>query len=145
MFNFPNPELIVSMIERKLYTSQAKSIGGRDGGVSTSNGAFQLPVDMENKDSGTNPEQLFAAAIAVSFESALKLTANRRNIKLKKTSVNGFVDFGVTYLKKYEIAVRLEVLIPEVCTKTARILTEGAKDNCPYSQAVKNNISFQVI
>ena len=132
------------MIERKLYTAQARSTGGRTGKISSENGVLSLNTSMQNNREGTNPEQLFAAGYAACFESTLHVMAERMNKDIIKSSVNGLVDFGVTKDKGYEIAVLIEVSLPGLDQEIIKDLIEAAHKNCPYSKATKGNIQVAI-
>ena len=132
------------MIERKLYTAQARSTGGRTGKISSENGVLSLNTSMQNNSEGTNPEQLFAAGYAACFESTLYVMAERMNKDIIKSSVNGLVDFGVTKDKGYEIAVLIEVSLPGLDQEIIKDLIEAAHKNCPYSKATKGNIQVAI-
>ena len=132
------------MIERKLYTAQARSTGGRTGKISSENGVLSLNTSMQNNSEGTNPEQLFAAGYAACFESTLHVMAERMNKDIIKSSVNGLVDFGVTKDKGYEIAVLIEVSLPGLDQEIIKDLIEAAHQNCPYSKATKGNIQVAI-
>ena len=132
------------MIERKLYTAQARSTGGRTGKISSENGVLSLNTSMQNNREGTNPEQLFAAGYAACFESTLHVMAERMNKEIIKSSVNGLVDFGVTKDKGYEIAVLIEVSLPGFDQEIIKDLIEAAHQNCPYSKATKGNIQVAI-
>ena len=147
------------MIKTKLYTGQAKSAGGRDGHISTDNGALHLSLNMKNSSDGTNPEQLFAAGYAACFESTLQVMADRLGIKLGTSQVNGLVDLGtaeeggyemqiqtnINGVIGYEIGAKLEVSLPDVTAEEAEKLMALAHENCPYSKATRDNIDVQII
>ena len=133
------------MIKNKLYTAQARSTGGRSGKVTAENGALALKLEMNNKGKATNPEQLFAAGYAACFESTLQVMADRQDVKIKDTSVNGLVDFGTTGDGGYEIAARLEVSISGIEKDQAHKLIDAAHKNCPYSKATQGNIEVDIM
>lgn len=133
------------MIRTILYTAQAKSTGGRDGHISTDNGALSLSLNMKNSGDGTNPEQLFAAGYAACFESTLQVMADRLGIKIGRSQVNGMVDLGTSAEGGYEISAKLEVSLPGVDAKEAEKLINLAHENCPYSKATRANIDVQIV
>ncbi|MEO1050739.1 MAG: organic hydroperoxide resistance protein [Bacteroidota bacterium] len=133
------------MIKNILYTAQAKTTGGRNGQVTSDNGALNLQLDMKNSGGATNPEQLFAAGYAACFDSTLHVMADRIGLKLDNSSVNGLVDFGTTPDGGYEIGAKLEVSLPDLKPDQAQKLIALAHENCPYSKATKNNIKVEII
>ena len=58
-----------------LYTTRATVVGGRDGHVRSEDGLLDVQLSMPKalggKETGTNPEQLFAAGYAACFQSAM--------------------------------------------------------------------------
>lgn len=65
---------------KALYTTIAKTHGGRNGRVETTDGLLKLhlamPIELGGKGGATNPEQLFAVGYAACFESAIRHVAN---------------------------------------------------------------------
>jgi osmotically inducible protein OsmC len=130
-------------LEKVLYTAKAHTIGGRDGGASrTSDG--RLDVQLANPgsaDSGTNPEQLFAAGWSACFLSALKLVAGKMKVTLPSdVALDAEVDLGPVGDGAYGLAVRLNVGLPGVEHEVAQRLIEAAHGVCPYSRATHGNI-----
>ncbi|MBP2831012.1 organic hydroperoxide resistance protein [Aquimarina sp. U1-2] len=132
------------MITKKLYTAQAFAVGGRNGKVTSEDSVISLDLKMDNKGTATNPEQLFAAGYAACFESTIQVMAGQQKLKLTETGVNGLVDFGQNNEGGYEIAVRLEVSLPELKLQEAENLIALAHENCPYSKATRNNIPVEI-
>ncbi len=69
-----------------LFTSKATAVGGRDGRVKSDDGIIDLTLvnpSPNNKEEGTNPEQLFAAGYSACFDGALNLIAKKQ----KKTLI----------------------------------------------------------
>ena len=133
------------MIKNILYTAQAGTTGGRNGHVTSDNGALNLELDMKNDSGATNPEQLFAAGYAACFDSTLHVMADRIGFKLGRSCVNGYVDFGTTAEGGYEIAAKLKVSLPDVESNQAQKLIALAHENCPYSKATRDNIKVEII
>jgi lipoyl-dependent peroxiredoxin len=64
------------LIEYVLYCAQVKATGGRDGRAVSSDGVLDVQLTTPRAlggagGHGTNPEQLFAAAYAANFLSAI--------------------------------------------------------------------------
>lgn len=127
-----------------LYTAIATSVGGRNGNVKSSDGILNLEVKPPKEMGGpggpfTNPEQLFAAGYSACFGSALNHVA-----LLKKKKVVPTVTARVTIGKKddggFQLAVEMDVNIPEIDQKEAEELVKEAHQVCPYSNATRNNI-----
>jgi len=71
-------------LEKVLYTAQAHTTGGRDGGASrTSDGRLDVKFSAPGgPGSGTDPEQLFAVGWSACFISSIHLAARKMNITL---------------------------------------------------------------
>jgi Ohr subfamily peroxiredoxin len=134
--------MAITPIENVLYTAQAHTTGGREGGHSrTSDGRLDVRLGVPGTDQpGTNPEQLFAVGWSSCYFSALKLVAAQKKIRLSpEASVNAEVDLG-TANGGYFIQARLNVNLPGVDRATAQQLAEAAHQQCPYSKATHGNI-----
>ncbi|GAB2525392.1 organic hydroperoxide resistance protein [Microbacterium petrolearium] len=132
-----------------LYTTEALSTGaGRDGHVAVAGSdlAFDLavPKEMGGSGAGANPEQLFAAGYAACFHSALQAVARGRKIAIDGSSVGSRVSIGSNGEGGFQLAVQLEVVIPELDHATAQELADAAHEVCPYSNATRGNIEVTV-
>jgi len=135
--------MAITPIDKLLYTAKAHTTGGREGGRSrTSDGQLDVTLAVPGtKDTGTNPEQLFAVGWSSCYLSALKIAALKRRIRLSNdASVDAEVDLGTTN-SAFFIQARLNVTLPGIDSKTARELAEAAHLECPYSKATHGNIN----
>ena len=133
-----------------IYTAEALSTGqGREGRVATADGSIDLamtpPKELGGSGAGTNPEQLFAAGFAACFHSALHAVARSQKIKVENSSVGGRVTIGSNGEGGYQLAVVLEVVIPEMPHEEAQELADAAHLVCPYSNATRGNIEVTVL
>lgn len=133
-----------------LYTAEALSTGlGREGRVFTSDGTLDVamtpPKELGGSGNGTNPEQLFAAGFAACFHSALQLVARTQKVKVENSTVGGRVHFGEGESGGYQLAVELEVIIPDMPHDQAQALADAAHQVCPYSNATRGNIEVTVL
>jgi len=130
-----------------LYRTTAVATGGRDGRVATTDGALELalgmPKELGGGGQGNNPEQLFAAGYAACFLSALKLAASQQgraqaaaNATLKAT-----VGIGPRSDRGFGFEIELEATIPGLDHDAALALVEAADQICPYSDAVRGNVT----
>lgn len=127
-----------------LYTAMATSIGGRDGHVKSSDGLLDFevrtPKEMGGKGGAyTNPEQLFAAGYASCFCSAVNHAALQKRLKIIP-SVTAKVSIGKKEDGGFQLAVEMDVNIPQIDQKEAEELVQEANQICPYSNATRNNI-----
>ena len=134
-----------------IYTAEALATGGgRDGGhVVTSDQQLDvrtaLPTAMGGNSQGTNPEQLFASGYAACFHSALQLVARQSKADVSDSSVGAKVDIGPNGQGGFELAVTLEVVVPNLPHDEAQALADQAHQVCPYSNATRGNIEVTVV
>ncbi len=130
-----------------MFTSQATAEGGRNGKVKSSDGLIDLNLVMptENSgDTGSNPEQLFAAAYSACYDGALNLVASK-----KKMDIDSKITADVSLLKDeadngFKIGATLTVEIKGVSQEDAEMLAEEAHKVCPYSKATRGNIDVEI-
>lgn len=132
-----------------IYTAEALSTGeGRSGHVRSSDGRLDFdltpPKEMEGSGEGTNPEQLFAAGYAACFHSALLGVAQQAGKDISSSTVGAKVSIGKGD-GGFDLAVTLEVVIPELDHDDAQDLANKAHQMCPYSRATRDNIPVDVV
>ena len=136
------------MPDTVLYTAEAVSGGdGRNGHVATSDGKLDLdlafPPEMGGTGAGTNPEQLFAAAYAACFHSALRVVAGRQHTALGDSTVTAQVGIGPEG-EAFGLIVTLVIHVPGMEREKVREFAEEAHQVCPYSRATRGNISVEL-
>ncbi|GAA2181171.1 organic hydroperoxide resistance protein [Brooklawnia cerclae] len=136
-------------METILYTAEALSTGeGRNGHVRTTDGRVDLdlaiPQSMGGSGQGANPEELFAAGYAACFHSALQAVARSQKVKVTDSSVGGRVHIGPNGQGGFQLAVELEVTIPDLPHDQAQALADAAHQVCPYSNATRGNIDVTI-
>lgn len=134
---------------KALYEARATATGGRQGHVRSSDGVLDLDLSIPKGLGGpekplSNPEQLFAAGYAACFDSALAYVAGQQNVKLSGSRVDVVVSIGPREGSGFQLAVRLEVSLPDVPRERAHELLNAAHAVCPDSNAVRNNIEVYV-
>jgi lipoyl-dependent peroxiredoxin len=142
----------MATIQKKMYETTVKAVGGRSGYIESSSPELRLNIDMPKEmggagGAGTNPEQLFAAGYGACFDGALNLVARQQRTKLEGTEVTATVSFGTVEDGGFGIGVHMEVLVKGVDHETAVKLVEAAHQVCPYSRATRGNIdvTFNVL
>jgi Ohr subfamily peroxiredoxin len=136
------------MPDKVLYTAEATSSGdGRNGHVVSSDHRLDLdlamPPELGGSGNGTNPEQLFAAAYAACFHSALRSLARRAGVDAAGSTVTAQVGVGPE-ADMYGLEVTLIISIPGLEQEKTRELAEAAHHRCPYSRATRGNISVEL-
>jgi lipoyl-dependent peroxiredoxin len=136
------------MPDTVLYTAEVTSTGdGRTGHVLSSDHRLDLelavPAEMGGDGDGTNPEQLFAAAYAACFHSALRGVARQAGVDARESTVTALVGIGPEG-EMYDLVVTLVIVIPGLDREQTRELAEAAHQDCPYSRATRGNISIEL-
>jgi Ohr subfamily peroxiredoxin len=133
-----------------LYSTRATATGGRDGRSRTDDGTFDValasPKELGGNGQGNNPEQLFAAGYAACFLGAMKFVAAQGgHAKVPAdASVSATVGIGPRADKGFGLTVTLQVSLPGVESEAAEALVAEADTICPYSHAVRGNISVRL-
>ncbi|MBZ4487792.1 organic hydroperoxide resistance protein [Microbacterium sp. cx-55] len=132
-----------------LYTAEALATGGgRNGHVATSDGILDLdvrvPKEMGGAGGAANPELLFAAGYAACFHSAFQSVARAQKVEIHDTSVGARVQIGPNGEGGFQLAVELEVVVPDLPHEQAQALADAAHQVCPYSNATRGNIEVTV-
>lgn len=131
---------------RILYTAKTHTSGGREHGVSrSSDGNLDIKLSPPGSgESGTNPEQLFAAGWSACFEAAMELVARQRRITLPAdTAIDAEVDLGLDEKGAF-LQARLNISIPGLDRATALRVIEDAHQTCPYSRAIRGNVNVEI-
>lgn len=130
-----------------LYSTRATVVGGREGHVRTEDGLLDLQLSMPKalggKETGTNPEQLFAAGYAACFQSALAHVARTQKIALTGSTVTGQVGL-TTQAVGFKLEVALEVETQGLSQADAEALVATAHQVCPYSNATRGNVDVAI-
>ncbi|GGG22690.1 putative organic hydroperoxide resistance protein/OsmC-like protein [Rhodococcoides trifolii] len=134
---------------KTLYTAEALATGdGRNGHGRTTDGKVDVdlasPKEMGGSGEGTNPEQLFAVGYAACYHSALRIVAKNDGVNIDDSSVGAQVSIGPNDAGGFELAVVLEVTLPNVEHDKAQELADKAHQVCPYSNATRGNIDVTI-
>lgn len=132
---------------KALYKATARTHGGRNGHIETSDGLLRLdlakPKQLGGQGGGTNPEELFAAGYAACFESALRHVAHLQNIPVQDASVLSQVSLYSTPKQGYKLGVELHACIVGLSQHDAEALVLKAHEVCPYSNAIRGNVTVE--
>ena len=130
-----------------LYTTRATVVGGRDGHARSEDGLLDVQLSMPKalggKETGTNPEQLFAAGYAACFQSAMAHVARTQKIALTGSTVTGQVGLA-TQDVGFKLEVALEVETQGLSQADAEALVATAHQVCPYSNAIRGNVDVAI-
>jgi len=136
---------------KTFYTAQAASHGGRAGDIRSDDGRLALTLSVPQAmggpgGEGTNPEQIFAGGYAACFHSAMQHLADQQKLALGESRVTGHVSIGQAEVGPgFQLAVTLEVSLPLLGQDKAEALVADAHAVCPYSNAVKNNVTVDLV
>jgi osmotically inducible protein OsmC len=126
---------------KEIYTAQATVTGGRqEGHGRSSDGELDVQLRPPGEGGGTNPEQLFAVGYAACFEGALGAVARRQKAEVGDASIESKVTLLTGEDRSFNIAVTLDVSLPQVSDDDAVQLVAAAHQVCPYSNATRGNI-----
>jgi lipoyl-dependent peroxiredoxin len=134
-----------TQLGKVLYTAKVHTTGGRDGASRSSDGRLDIKLATPGTtDSGTNPEQLFAAGWSACFESAMGLAARKMKVTLPADlAIDAEVDLNLTG-GAFSLRVRFNVSLPGMQHDVAQALVDAAHQTCPYSKATRGNIDIAI-
>ena len=125
------------------YTARTHTLGGRRGGLSSSDdGRLDVKFSAPGvPGTGTNPEQLFAAGWSACFISAMGIVANKMRVKLPAdVAIDAEIDLcnsGDVYF----LRARLNVSVPGLEREVAQAIVDATHgETCAYSNATRGNI-----
>lgn len=129
-----------------LYTGKTHTTGGRNGESRSSDNRLNIKLSRPGTaDSGTNPEQLFAAGWSACFIGAMEKAAQSIGVRLPAdTSVDTEIDLGSTTETGYFLRARLNVNLPGIERSVAQTIADLAHQICPYSKATRGNIEVAI-
>jgi len=131
---------------RVVYTAKTHTTGGRAHGVArSSDGRLDIRLTTAGAPGlGTNPEQLFAVGWSACFEGVLGFAARKQKVALPDdVAIDAEVDLN-SGDDGYFLAARLNASIPGVDRTIAQTLVDEAHRNCPYSKAIRGNVSATI-
>lgn len=136
---------------KSLYSTRVKVTGGeashgRASGIARSDDGsldieLRLPGALGGPGGGTNPEQLFAAALGACFHGALELLAAKAHIQLKGCAAEVTVAFGRDPVDGlYMLVAEVNIDMPGVPIAVAEELIRNAERVCPYTKMARHGI-----
>jgi len=132
-----------------LYAAEVAVSGGRAGHALSSDGRLDLNLDVPTEmggtgGSGTNPEQLFAAAHAACFQSALLRIASGRKLDTRGWRIVARVAIGPIKSGGFGLSAGLQLDAPGIGHDEAHDLMTRAHESCPYSRALRGNVDVRL-
>lgn len=128
-----------------LYQTRATAQAGRQGHVATDDGLLALdlayPKALGGQGNATNPEQLFAAGYAACFSNAILHVARAQKISLSSAPVTAEVGLVARADGGFALEIKLAVMLD---IENAQALVMAADAVCPYSHAIRGNVSVQL-
>jgi osmotically inducible protein OsmC len=132
-----------------LYSTTATATGdGRNGHTATEDGLVDVdvrsPKELGGPGGATNPEQLFAAGYAACFHSAMKLVAKSMEVDATDSEVSVTVGLGMLETGGFNLALEIDVHVPNATPEQAQALVERSHEVCPYSNATRGNVEVKL-
>jgi lipoyl-dependent peroxiredoxin len=135
----------MSSLEKVLYTGKTRTLGGRVGTSRSSDGRLDVRLSPPGSPgTGTNPEQLLAAAWSASFISALNHEALQTNVSLPVSmAIEAEVELvtagGADFLR-----ARFDISLRGLGREAAQVLVDAAHQRCPFSKAARGNVDVAI-
>ena len=129
------------------YTTSVTVSGGREGHAVSDDGVLDVQLRRPKRNGvseGTNPEQLFAAAWAGCFGSALGAVARDAGVDASDSTVKVEIVQGLDSTGGYGLGARIFVAIPGVDNAKVQEVADAAHQVCPYSKATRGNVDVEV-
>ena len=141
----------MAAVRRAEVTWQGELARGSGNVTAASSNAFSgLPITWgsrtERADGRTSPEELIAAAHASCFAMALSYGLGNAGSPPERLSVTAEVTFDRTDqgFRVQSSALTVRGRVPGMDAAQFREAAEGAKEDCPVSQALKGNVELSV-
>ena len=127
------------MTSKVLFTGKTHNTNGRNGAAHSSDGFLDIKVPEPHPAA----ENLFGAAWSACYMGAIELAASQRKVKLPaEVAVDAEIKLN-TDGGGFLLTARLDVSLPGLDREVAPAVIEAAHGICPYSKAVRGNISVE--
>lgn len=130
-----------------IYQATASAHGGRAGHIDSEDQQLHVrlsvPQALGGKGGvGSNPEQLFAGALAASFESAMGAVARAES----------YEEFGVMQVRAtvgllvngeaHDLHLALDITLPGLSREQAQHLVDRGAEICAYTRALRGQVDI---
>ena len=127
------------MTSKVLFAGKTHNTNGRNGAAHSSDGFLDIKVPEPHPAA----ENLFGAAWSACYMGAIELAASQRKVKLPaEVAVDAEIKLN-TDGGGFFLTARLDVSLPGLDREVAQAVIEAAHGICPYSKAVRGNISVE--
>lgn len=124
-------------------------MGGRSGTIHTPDKLLDTvlgnPLEPGRETLGPNPEQLFAAAYAACYHSALIGAAKRLGTPATDSTVRAVVRLMEDEHGGFLLAVTLHAHLPGLTREQAQTAMDDAHHTCPYSKALRGKTAVTLV
>jgi Ohr subfamily peroxiredoxin len=131
------------------YTTEAQASGGGRNGLSKlASGMLTVtmtsPKELGGSGAGHNPEEMFAVGYAACYLGAMRFAAGSEKLGTvpPDATVTAHVGIGPRDDGGFGISVNLKVSLPGVDRAVAERIAERGHFICPYSNAIRNNVTI---
>lgn len=146
-----NPLVTYGELHMPTRTASATWKGGLKGGSGSFKGqtglggSYSFGSRFENA-SGSNPEELLAAAEAACYSMALSAGLERGGTPPTSvdTTAHCTIDKVGDGFKVTKMRLEVRAVVPNLDPAAFRKLAESTKDNCPISQVMKGNVPIEL-
>lgn len=136
------------MTFESIYETQVSAIGGRNGQAISKDGKLDIILTMPKvlggtlSQSGTNPEQLFAACFGASFGASLQALAKVQTIELGELSVQVTITLGRLTDNGFRIQLLLVIEATQASLPDLQALVKDTFEVCTYAKAIRGNVDI---
>lgn len=132
-------------IPKVLYTGNIHATGGREGLARSDDGNLDVRLSPPGAPGrGTNPEQLLGAGWSSSFIGALHHASHARRIPFPPGAAIAAEVSLIHGERGFFLQVRFDISLPGVETDIGHLLVDAARENCPFSKAMRGNVTLTV-
>ncbi len=130
---------------KTLFAAESISKGGRSGTIKTPDGMAIVPLgnplEKGLEKRGPSPELLFAGAYSACYNGAVVNAAKKLGPPVTESTVRAMVSLIEDDQDGYRLAIELHANLPGIDRTQVQRIMEEAHKTCPYSKAVRGDIT----